>query len=63
MPHKQKRYGAAEPMLTEGYEGLKNALGENHPRTVEAIQRLVQFYEATKQGQEVVRYRALLPAK
>lgn len=59
----QRRYEEAEPMLKEGYEGLKTALGEKHPRTGEAIQRLVQFYEATKNSAETARYRQLMPTK
>jgi serine/threonine-protein kinase len=57
----QKRYAEAEPLLMEGYEGLKNVLGEKHPRTTEAIQRLVYFCVATKKVEEAAHYRAMLP--
>jgi hypothetical protein len=58
----QKRYGEAEPLLKEGYDEMKAALGEKHPRTLEAVQRLVQFYDAKRNAAEAARYRVLLPA-
>jgi serine/threonine protein kinase/tetratricopeptide (TPR) repeat protein len=42
----QKLYAKAEPLLTRGYDGLKSALGERHPRTTEAHQRLSRLREA-----------------
>jgi eukaryotic-like serine/threonine-protein kinase len=56
----QKRYGEAEPLLIEGYEGLKKVLGEKHPRTTEAIQRLVHFFEATRKAEQAAHHRAML---
>lgn len=40
----QKRYAEAEPLLVESYQGLKAAQTEKNPRTIEARQRLEQFY-------------------
>jgi len=57
----QKRYIEAEPLLMEGYNGLKTSLGESHPRTAEASQRLVSLYEAWKKPEMVARFRASVP--
>lgn len=55
----QQRYVEAEPLLTNGYAGLKSSLGGQHPRTVEAIQRLVHLYDAWRKPTEAAEYRAL----
>ena len=52
---------AAEPLLIEGYEGLKDA----RPRdriTVNALRRLVAFYELRGSEPDADRYRELLAA-
>lgn len=41
----QKRYLEAESLLVSGFNGLKDTLGEQHPRTVEASERLTKFRE------------------
>ena len=41
---KQKRYVEAETALLKGLEGLKTKLGEKHPRTLEASERLDALY-------------------
>jgi tetratricopeptide (TPR) repeat protein/tRNA A-37 threonylcarbamoyl transferase component Bud32 len=47
----QKKYAEAEPLLKEGYEGLKQRAAAIPPQSqawlAEALQRLVQLYEAT----------------
>lgn len=57
----QGRYERAEPLLRQGYEELSDALGEKHPRTIEAIQRLISLYETLKKPALVEQYRALMP--
>jgi TolA-binding protein len=47
----QKKYTDAEPLLLAGYEGMKKRLDtrpqEDKVRLTEALERLVQLYEAT----------------
>jgi serine/threonine protein kinase len=47
----QKKYGEAEPLLLAGYEGLKRREPSiplySKVRLIEALERLVRFYEAT----------------
>jgi hypothetical protein len=57
----QRRYAEAEPLLTEGYNGLASSLGPKHPRTVEANQRLVHLYDAWRKPTKAAEYRARLP--
>jgi serine/threonine protein kinase len=49
----QKRYGEAEPLLLSGYDGLKQRLATIPPanklRLKEALQRLIEYYQATGQ--------------
>jgi eukaryotic-like serine/threonine-protein kinase len=42
----QGRRAEAGPLLARGYEGLRASLGEQHPRTAEARQRLEKLEEA-----------------
>jgi len=57
----------AEPLLKEGYEGLKarekQMLGQGLPRLTEALERLVQLYDATGNAAEADRYRKELAAR
>ncbi len=48
----QGRYAEAEPLLLAGYEEIKAALGEKHPRTLEARERLPKLYEAWGKAEE-----------
>jgi tetratricopeptide (TPR) repeat protein len=47
----QKKYAEAEPLLLSGYEGMKQRESQippiGEPRLREALQRLVQLYDAT----------------
>jgi eukaryotic-like serine/threonine-protein kinase len=54
----QKRFTQAEPLLKDGYEEIKAALGEKHPRTIEALIRLPQLYDAWHKPQLAAQYRA-----
>jgi tetratricopeptide (TPR) repeat protein len=61
----QKKYDEAEPLLLAGYEGMKQREAKIEPiskvRLTEAIERLVQFYEATGKTDQADEWRARLP--
>jgi hypothetical protein len=57
----QKKYALAEPLLLAGYEGLKQreqviSAGARF-RLTEAVQRLVQLYEATEEPDDAAKWR------
>ena len=60
----QKKYPEAEPLLRKGYEGLKRNQARIPPearfRLTEALERLVQLYEATNNKAEAEKWRKLL---
>ena len=60
----QKKYAEAEPMLLAGYEGMKQREATIFPvgkiRLTEAIERLVQLYEATGEPGKAAVWRARL---
>ena len=62
----QKKYAEAEPLLLSGYEGIKEredkipSAGKMRPK--EALQRLVQLYQATGQTQKVAEWTKTLEA-
>jgi serine/threonine protein kinase len=62
----QKKYGDAEPLLRAGYEGLKDQQARVPPqgqvRIPEALERLVQLYDATQRKDEAARWRKELEA-
>jgi hypothetical protein len=63
----QKKYADAEPLLKDGYEGLmkrRDKIPEfvRKVRLVEALQRLVQLYEATDNKDEAAKWRKELEA-
>jgi eukaryotic-like serine/threonine-protein kinase len=57
----QKNYRDAEPLLLSGYEGLKQREDKipaaARPRLVEAVQRLVQLYEAKGQSDKAAEWK------
>jgi eukaryotic-like serine/threonine-protein kinase len=57
----QKKYAEAEPLLVEGYEGMKKREAqippEGRPRLAEAAERLVQLYEATGRDELAAQWR------
>ena len=57
----QKKYADAEPLLLAGYEGMKKQEATVPPqgkiRMSEAVERLVQLYEATGKKDEAARWR------
>jgi hypothetical protein len=60
----QKQYAEAEPLLGEGYEGMKDrekTMPEiAKPRMTEAIERLVQLYNATDKKDKADEWRKKL---
>ena len=62
----QKKYADAEPLLLAGYEGMKKQEAKIPPqgkvRLTEAVERLVQLYEATGKKDEAARWRKELEA-
>jgi tetratricopeptide (TPR) repeat protein len=59
-----KKYAEAEPLLISGYEGMQDRAARIppsfKPRLGDALQRLVQLYEATKQPEKVAAWKAKL---
>src|SRR5262249_831826 len=57
----QKKYAEAEPLLLAGYQGMKKQEAQIPPqgkvRLTEAVQRLVQLYEATGNPDEAAEGR------
>jgi hypothetical protein len=63
----QKKYTDAEPLLLKGYEGIKQRADKIPARVrtirlTEAIERLVQLYEATGNKDEAAKWRKELEA-
>ena len=62
----QKRYDEAEPLLLQGYDGMKQRDASIPPRgkirLSEALQWLVQLYEATGKKDEAAKWRKELEA-
>ncbi len=62
----QKKYADAEPLLLKGYEGMKQREQTIPPqaatRIPEALDRLVQLYEATDKKDEAAKWRKELEA-
>jgi serine/threonine protein kinase len=63
----QKKYAEAEPLLLQGYEGMKRREATIPPlgsdRLTEALDRLIQLYQATNKPDEAARRRAELVAR
>ena len=61
----QQKYAEAEPLLLAGYEGLQQREQTIPPRgkvrLTEAIERLVQLYEATSEDDKAAEWRTKLP--
>ncbi|MFO0842572.1 MAG: tetratricopeptide repeat protein [Gemmataceae bacterium] len=62
----QRKYADAEPLLLQGYEGLKKAEAKIPPqargRLSEAVGRLVRLYDATGKNGEAAKWRKELEA-
>ena len=61
----QNNYAEAEPQLLAGYEGMKQREEKIPPqgkvRLTEAIEGLVQFFEATGEKDKAAKWRKKLP--
>jgi len=61
----QRKYAEAEPILLQGYEGMKQREAtipaHGKVRLPEAVERIVQLYEATNQPELAQEWRAKLP--
>jgi hypothetical protein len=62
---RQEKYAEAEPLLVQGYEGVKKRAAKIPPqyraaRPEEALQRLVRLYEATGRRGEAARWQEKL---
>ena len=62
----QKKYATAEPLLLAGYEGLKKREAQLLPnekiRLTEALQRLLQLYDAWGKPEKAAEWRKKMPA-
>ena len=63
----QKKYADAEPLLLQGYEGIKKPVSNlpdwaKQTRRIEALERLVQLYDAWDRPEDAARWRAELVA-
>ena len=61
----QKKYAEAEPLLVQGYEGLKAREGQIPPlyarhRVAEAGERVVRLYEAWGRAEKAAEWRTKL---
>ncbi len=58
----QKKYAEAEPLLVSGYKGMRDRTAkmpaDEKTRLKDAIQRLVQLYEATNRPEKAVEWKA-----
>ena len=60
----QKKYAEAEPLLLQGYEGMKQRektiVGQWRYRLTEAGERLIRYYEETNQPEKAREWRERL---
>ena len=61
----QKKFADAEPLIIEGYEGMKAREAKipmpGKPRLVEAGERVVELYNAWGKKEKLAEWRAKLP--
>ncbi len=57
---KSGRYDEAERLLVESYHALKKQFGASHRRTVAALKRVIELYDAWGKPDKAEEYRALL---
>lgn len=57
-----ERFKEAEPLLIQSYGQLKARLGNRHPRTQEALDRIVSAYNAWGKPKQAEKWLAKLPA-
>ncbi len=60
----QQKYAEAEPLLIKGYEGMDerrtSVTNPSKPRLTEAVERLVELYEATDKPEVAAKWQAKL---
>ena len=56
-------FAEAEPLLLESYPILKAKYGEQHTRTAEALDRIIDLYEAWRKPDKAAEWRTKLPAE
>jgi hypothetical protein len=56
----EKKFAEAEPLLLPAYDDLKSSQGATHPRTVEALNRIIVLYEAWHRPDDAAKYRAMV---
>jgi serine/threonine protein kinase len=55
-----RRYDEAEPLLLESYPVIRAEFGDAHPRTLVALRRIVNLYDAWGKADRGAQYKALL---
>ena len=62
----QKKYTDAEPLLIAGYEGMRQREAtippQEKPRLTEALEYVIQLYEATNKPEQAAKWRKQLEA-
>jgi hypothetical protein len=64
----QKKYAAAEPLLLEGYKGMKDReqtirMPWRTIRLTQAVERLVKLYDAWDKKDKAEEWRKILPVE
>ena len=57
------RFDEAEPLVVESYERIKDKVGEHHTWTLEALQYVIDLYDAWGKLATAAEYRAIMPDK
>ena len=55
------QYETAERLLVDSYAVIRKRFGGEHPRTLAALGRIIEFYELCGEAGQAATYRALLP--
>lgn len=58
---KQLLYNEVENLLIEAFEGRRPKLKDNHPHTIEWMNKLITLYEALKKPEKAEEWRAKMP--
>ena len=56
----QERFAEAEPLLTEGFEGLRREMGETSGSAFKTLKEIVDLYEAWGKEDKAEEFRRLL---
>jgi non-specific serine/threonine protein kinase/serine/threonine-protein kinase len=55
------RYGEAEPLLLESHPIIRSSFGDSHNRTLVAVRRIVDLYNAWGKPRQAAHYAAMFP--